>query len=158
MADEIIILTQDGKKKLEEELRQLKNVERAKNAHEIEVARSFGDLSENAEYEAAKNEQARIEGRIGDIEGILNKAVIAEAGAGEEGVVGIGSHVKVFDMEYKAEDVYTVVGATEADPSRLFVSTESPIGKELMGKKAGETVKVQTPGGLLELKILAVSK
>ena len=158
MADERMILTPDGKKKLEDELAQLKNVERAKNAHEIEVARSFGDLSENAEYDAAKNEQARIEGRIADIEGILNKAVVVAAKDREEGIVNVGSRVRVFDVEYEEEDEYTVVGATEADPTKLFISTESPIGKELMGKKVGETVKVQTPGGLLELRILEVTQ
>lgn len=158
MADETMILTPDGKKKLEDELAQLKNVERAKNAHEIEVARSFGDLSENAEYDAAKNEQARIEGRIADIEGILLKAVVVAAKDREEGIINVGSRVRVFDVEYEEEDEYTVVGATEADPSKLYISTESPIGKELMGKKVGETVKVQTPGGLLELRILEVTQ
>lgn len=128
-----VVLTPDGKRKLDEELNELKTVKRVEIAKEIEVARSFGDLSENAEYDEAKNEQARIEGRIRDLEEMLRNAEVVDQAGQPAGVVGVGSAVRVFDLEYEEEDTYTLVGATEADPSKLKVSTESPIGNALIG-------------------------
>ena len=151
-----VVLTPDGKRKLDEELNELKTVKRVEIAKEIEVARSFGDLSENAEYDEAKNEQARIEGRIRDLEEMLRNAEVVDQADQPAGVVGVGSMVKVFDLEYEEEDTYTVVGATEADPAKLKVSTESPIGKALMGARVGQVVEAQTPGGLIRLRVDAI--
>ncbi|HIS00726.1 MAG TPA: transcription elongation factor GreA [Candidatus Excrementavichristensenella intestinipullorum] len=148
-----VVLTPDGKRKLDEELNELKTVKRVEIAKEIEVARSFGDLSENAEYDEAKNEQARIEGRIRDLEEMLRNAEVVDQAGQPAGVVGVGSEVRVFDLEYEEEDTYTLVGATEADPSKLKVSTESPIGKALIGARVGEVVEAQTPGGVIKLRI-----
>ncbi len=148
-----VVLTPDGKRKLDEELNELKTVKRVEIAKEIEVARSFGDLSENAEYDEAKNEQARIEGRIRDLEEMLRNAEVVDQAGQPAGVVGVGSAVRVFDLEYEEEDTYTLVGATEADPSKLKVSTESPIGKALIGARVGEVVEAQTPGGVIKLRI-----
>ena len=148
-----VVLTPDGKRKLDEELNELKTVKRVEIAKEIEVARSFGELSENAEYDEAKNEQARIEGRIRDLEEMLRNAEVVDQAGQPAGVVGVGSAVRVFDLEYEEEDTYTLVGATEADPSKLKVSTESPIGKALIGARVGEVVEAQTPGGVIKLRI-----
>lgn len=153
-----VVLTRDGKKKLDDELNELKSVKRVEIAKEIEVARSFGDLSENAEYDEAKNEQARIEGRIRTLEEMLRNAEVVDDSALSDDVVGVGSAVRVFDEEYEEEDTYTVVGATEADPAKLFVSTESPIGRALLGARVGHQVEVQTPGGVLKLKVLGISR
>ena len=153
-----IVLTQEGKRKLDEELSELKTVKRSEIAKEIETARSFGDLSENAEYDEAKNEQARIEGRIRTLEDMLRVAEIVDESEQRLDIVGIGNAVRVFDMEYEEEDTYTVVGATEADPKKLRVSTESPIGQALMGAKVGEVVEAQTPSGLLKLRVLEISR
>ncbi len=148
-----VVLTPDGKRKLEEELNELKVVRRVEVAQDIKTALSFGDLSENAEYDEAKNAQARLEGRVRDIEEMLRNAVIVDEDSVSKDVVGVGSRVRVFDMEYKEDDIYTVVGATEAEPAKLFVSTESPLGSALMGAKVGQTVEAQTPGGTVRLRI-----
>lgn len=151
-----VVLTPEGKRKLEEELNELKVVKRIEVAQDIKTALSFGDLSENAEYDEAKNAQSRIEGRIRDIEEILRTAVVMDAEAMPNNVVGVGSAVRVFDMEYEEEDVYTVVGATEADPASLRVSTESPIGSALLGARVGDEVCAHTPGGQLRLRVLEI--
>ncbi|MEF9972895.1 MAG: transcription elongation factor GreA [Clostridia bacterium] len=148
-----VVLTLDGKRKLDEELNALKTVKRVEVAKEIEVARSFGDLSENAEYDEAKNEQARVEGRIRTLEEMLRFAEVVDQDDQPRGIVGVGSVVRVFDLGYEEEDEYTLVGATEADPSKLHVSTESPIGMALMGAKLGAVVEANTPGGVLRLRI-----
>ncbi len=148
-----VVLTPDGKRKLEEELNELKVVRRVEVAQDIKTALSFGDLSENAEYDEAKNAQARLEGRVRDIEEMLRNAVIVDEDSVSKDTVGVGSRVRVFDMEYKEEDIYTVVGATEAEPAKLFVSTESPIGSALMGAKVRQIVEAQTPGGSVRLRI-----
>ena len=157
-ANQSVVLTPDGKRKLEEELNDLKVVQRPKVAADIKTALSFGDLSENAEYDEAKNAQARVEGRIRVLEEMLRKAVVIDDSGRPKGVVGVGSAVRVLDMEYNEEDTYTVVGATEADPKRLFVSTESPIGSALLGAKPGDVVEAHTPGGILKLKVLSLVK
>lgn len=158
LSNQSVVLTPDGKRKLEEELNDLKVVQRAKVAADIKTALSFGDLSENAEYDEAKNAQARVEGRIRVLEEMLRKAVIIDDSDRPKGAVGVGSAVRVLDLEYNEEDTYTVVGATEADPAKLFVSTESPIGSALMGAKPGDVVEAQTPGGALRLKVLSILK
>ncbi|MEA4897821.1 MAG: transcription elongation factor GreA [Eubacteriales bacterium] len=153
-----VVLTPDGKRKLEEELNELKTVKRVEVAKDIEVARSFGDLSENAEYDEAKNEQARIEGRIRQLEEMLRNAEVVDESEIRSDVVGVGSAVRVFDMEYDEEDTYTLVGATEAEPAKLRVSAESPIGQALLGSKVNAVVEAQTPGGLVKFKVLEISR
>ena len=152
-----VVLTPEGKRKLEEELMELKVVKRVEIAQDIKNALSFGDLSENAEYDEAKNAQARIEGRVRTIEEMLRRAVIIDASELPTDVVAIGNSVKVFDLSYEEEDVYTVVGATEADPQRLYVSNESPIGVALLGARVGDIVEANAPGGAVRLKVLEIS-
>ena len=153
-----VVLTPDGKRKLEEELNELKVVRRVEVAQDIKTALSFGDLSENAEYDEAKNAQARLEGRVRDIEEMLRNAVLVEGDEVPNDTVGVGSRVRVLDLEYNEEDLYTLVGATEAEPAKLFVSTESPIGSALLGAKIGQVVEAQTPGGLVRLRVDAIMR
>lgn len=158
MANEKVVLTHDGRQKLLEELEFLQTVERPKVQEEIQIAKGFGDLSENAEYSAAREHQARVEGRIQELQQKLDHAVIVEDDAAGSDVAAIGCFVRVFDMEYEEEDTYKLVGATEADPKQLFVSNESPIGAALIGVRVGEIVDVETPGGLIKLKILEITR
>ena len=151
-----VILTAKGAKELEERLNELKTVRRAEVTEKIKVARSFGDLSENAEYTAAREEQAMIEGEIIEIEQKLKFArIISDEGAAE-GVVSLGSKVQLYDVEYDENIEYTLVGTSEADPKKHMISNESPMGKALLGKKAGESVEVAAPGGVTRVKILKV--
>ncbi|MBQ2956771.1 MAG: transcription elongation factor GreA [Clostridia bacterium] len=158
MANEKVVLTRDGRQKLLDELEFLQTVERPKVQEEIQIAKGFGDLSENAEYSAAREHQARVEGRIQELQQKLDHAVIVEDDAAGSDVAAIGCFVRVFDMEYEEEDTYKLVGATEADPKQLFVSNESPIGAALIGVRVGEIVDVETPGGLIKLKILEITR
>ena len=154
---EVRQLTLTDKKKLEAELEEL--IEAKKRvAEEIQVARGFGDLSENAEYDAAKKEEARVYGRMGEIEQILRTADFIDDSEVGTDVVSLGNVVRVLDMEYDEEDEYTLVGFTEADPLKLFISNESPIGAALMGAHLGDVVEAQTPGGKVQLKILNIRK
>ena len=146
-------LTLPDKKKLEEELEQL--IEAKKQvAEEIKIARGFGDLSENAEYDAAKNEQARIEGEIVEIEAKLKIAEIIKTDGGH-GVVNVGSKVKILD-DLNEETEYEIVGTTEADISVGRISNESPLGKALIGAKLGDTVTVKAPKCSYQVKILGI--
>ena len=150
-------LTLTDKKKLEEELAEL--VEAKKRvAEEIKVARGFGDLSENAEYTEAKAEEARVYGRIADIEMILRSATFVDDSQVSTDAVAVGTVVRVLDVEFEEEEEYTIVGFTEADPIKLFISQESPIGEALIGKHVGDVVDVKTPGGMIQLKVLSISK
>ena len=154
---EVRQLTLTDKKRLEAELEEL--VEAKKRvAEEIQVARGFGDLSENAEYDAAKKEEARVYGRMGEIEQILRTANFIDDSEVGTDVVSLGNVVRVLDMEYDEEDEYTLVGFTEADPLKLFISNESPIGAALMGAHLGDVVEAETPGGKIRLKILNIRK
>ena len=153
-----IKLTEDGLKKLEEELENLKTVGRADIAEKIKVARGYGDLSENSEYDEAKNEQAKIEARIVEIEAMLKNVEIIEDVKGKAKTVVVGVTVKVLDEEYDEECEYRVVGSTEADPREGKISDESPVGKALMGKKVGDVVIVEAPGGEFKLKVVAISR
>ena len=150
-------LTFTDKKKLEEELAEL-NEARKQVAEDIQTARGFGDLSENAEYDAAKAKEAEVYGNISRIEQILRTATFIDDSAATADVVALGTVVKVLDMEYNEEDEYTLVGFTEANPMKLFISNESPIGEALMGAHVGDTVTANTPGGKIQLKILAIRK
>ena len=154
----VIKITDDGLKKLEEELEYLKTEGRADIAEKIKVARGYGDLSENSEYDEAKNEQAKIEARIVEIEAMLKNVEIIEDVKGNTKSVIVGVKVKVLDEEYGDECEYRVVGSTEADPRNGRISDESPVGKALLGKKIGEEVIVEAPGGEFKLKILGISK
>lgn len=154
----VIKLTDDGLKKLEEELEYLKTEGRADIAEKIKVARGYGDLSENSEYDEAKNEQAKIEARIVEIEAMLKNVEIIEDVKGNAKSVMVGVKVKVLDEEYGDELEYRVVGSTEADPQNGKISDESPVGKALMGKKIGDEVIVEAPGGEFKLKVIGISK
>ena len=153
-----VILTEEGLRNLENELENLKTVKRKEVAEKIKVALSFGDLSENSEYDEAKNEQAKIEARIVEIEAMLKNVEIIEDVKGNAKSVVVGVTVKVLDEEYGDECEYRVVGSTEADPRNGKISDESPVGKALLGKKIGEEVIVEAPGGEFKLKILSISK
>ncbi|RRH08400.1 transcription elongation factor GreA, partial [Clostridioides difficile] len=142
------LLTQEGYDKLEEELENLKVVKRKEVAERIKVAISFGDLSENAEYDEAKKEQAQVEERILKLENMVRKAVIIDESKIDLNVVTIGSIVKVKDLEFDEEVEYTIVGSTEADPYDGKISNESPVGKALLGRAAKEVVEVQVPDGV----------
>ena len=153
-----VVLTPEGKRKLEEELAELKGVKRKEIADEIRTARGFGDLSENAEYTEAKDAEARLYGRIADIESILRSATFVDDTSASTDAVAVGTVVRVLDMEFEEEEEYTIVGFTEADPMKLFISQESPIGEALVGRHVDETVEVKTPGGLVKLKVLEIRR
>jgi len=158
MAVKEIVLTAEGLAKLEAELEYLKTEKRKEVAEKIKQARSFGDLSENSEYDEAKNEQGHVEVRIANIEVMLKNAKIIDEDDVAGDVVSIGVKVKVFDDEFKEEVEYSIVGSTEADPANYKISDESPVGKGLIGKKVGDTAKIATPGGTLKMKILEIMK
>ena len=158
------ILTFTDKKKLEEQLEAL-NEERKKVAEEIQVARGFGDLSENAEYDAAKAREAEVNGKINEIQGILNTAEFVNDNDVSSDTCALGTVVRVYDMEFNEEDEYTLVGYTEADPMKLYISNESPIGIALTdtdgkgtGARVGDIVEANTPGGVIKLKVLSIRK
>ena len=154
MAEEVL-LTKEGKEELEKRLEYLKVEKRAEITERIKTAREFGDLSENAEYDAAKHEQAMIEGEILEIENKLKHAVIIKDGA-KKGTVSIGSKVDFIDDETGELCTYEIVGTTEADVELGRISNESPIGYALIGKKAGDNVKVVVPAGITSLTIKKV--
>ena len=154
MAEEVL-LTKEGKEELEKRLEYLKVEKRAEITERIKTAREFGDLSENAEYDAAKNEQAMIEGEILEIENKLKYAVIIKDGA-KKGTVSIGSKVEFVDDDLGETFTYEIVGTTEADVELGRISNESPIGYALIGKKAGDNVKVVVPAGITSLTIKKV--
>ena len=153
-----IKITDEGLKKLKEELETLKTEGRADIAEKIKVARGYGDLSENSEYDEAKNEQAKLEARIVEIEAMLKNVEIIEDIKGKAKTVVIGVKVKVIDEEYGEEEEYRVVGSTEANSREGKISDESPMGKALLGKKIGDEVTVEAPGGEFKVKILEISK
>jgi len=158
MPEKELILTYDGLKKLEEELEYLKTTKKMEVAERIKEARGFGDLSENSEYDAAKNEQAEVEARIITIENMLRVAKVVSDDDVSIKTVGIGNRVKVLDVEENEEIEYTIVGSTEVDLLNNKISNESPLGEALMGQKKGATVKVNAPMGEIEYKILKIEK
>lgn len=153
-----IILTQEGYDKLEEELELLKTTRRKEVAERLKVAISFGDLSENAEYDEAKKEQAALEERIMKLEHMTRVAVIIDEDSVDLNVVTIGSVVKIFDYDFDEEVEYTIVGSAEADPYSFKISNESPVGKALLGRQKGEDVEVTVPDGIIKLKILDITR
>ncbi|MDD2428139.1 MAG: transcription elongation factor GreA [Eubacteriales bacterium] len=152
------VISAEGLKKLEEQLQFLSTVRRAEIAELIAVARGFGDLSENAEYDEAKNEQSKLEAQIIDLENTIRTAVVLEDSDIKTDRVNIGTTVRVFDHEMNEEVDYTIVGARESDPMNNKISNESPIGASLLGHKRNEVVKVQTPGGEIKLKVLKIRR
>ncbi|MBR4958632.1 MAG: transcription elongation factor GreA [Phascolarctobacterium sp.] len=157
MATKETILTAEGLRKLEDELNNLRTVRRQEVAERLKVAISYGDISENSEYDDAKSEQAFIEGRILELEQMINTATIIDDTANKKkGVVGLGSVVVVKDMETGEEEVYTIVGTTEADPFENRISNESPVGAAILGQKVNTVVQVNTPVGELAYKIVKV--
>lgn len=152
------ILTYEGLKKLEEELEYLKTEKRREVAERIKVALGFGDLSENSEYDEAKNEQAQVEMRIIDLENKLRNVKVIDEDEIDTKTVQIGNTVQVLDMEYDEKVDYTIVGSTEVDLANNKISNESPIGKALLGKKKNEVVEVEAPAGVLSFKILKITK
>lgn len=153
-------LTRERLKELEEELNYLKTTREKEVAEQIKEARSFGDLSENSEYDEAKNEQAKLYGRIAEVENILSHAVVIDESAEQEraGVVGLGCTVKVRDLDLEEEATYAIVGSQEANPMECRISDDSPFGKALLGHKVGDIVEVEAPIGVLKYKILTVEK
>ncbi len=158
MGEKEVILTLEGLKKLEQELEQLKSVKRREVAERIKQAIEFGDISENSEYEDAKNEQAFIEGRILTLEKMLRNARLIDEGEIHTDVVSIGSTVLLKDLEVGDEINYTIVGSAEADPSAHKISNESPVGKAILGQSIGSTVEVSVPAGKLKYTILDIKK
>jgi transcription elongation factor GreA len=156
MSDKEVILTPDGLKRLEEELETLKSVKRREVAERIKVAIGYGDISENSEYEDAKNEQAFIEGRVMTLEKMLRNARIINSDEIVTDVVSIGVTVSVEDMEYGDIMEYTIVGTAESDPLNNKISNESPVGKAIIGKKKGTIVDVSVPAGVIQYKILDI--
>lgn len=152
------ILTYAGLKKYEDELANLKLVRRKEVAQKIKEAREQGDLSENAEYDAAKDEQRDIELRIEELEGLLKNVEVVVEDEIDLDKINIGCKVKVYDVEYDEEIEFRIVGSTEANSLKNKISNESPVGKALIGKKAGETVEVETQAGVIEYKILEIQR
>lgn len=153
-----IKVTDDGLKKLQDELEYLKTEGRTDIAEKIKVARGYGDLSENSEYDDAKNEQAKIEARIVELEAMLKNVEIIKDIKGAAKTVVVGVKVTVYDEEFDEEDVYFIVGSTEADPVNNKISDESPVGSALLGHKVGDVVSVEAPAGEIKLKIVKISK
>lgn len=152
------VMTYDGIKKLEEELEYLKTTKRKEITEKIKVALSFGDLSENSEYDEAKNEQAFVEGRIVQLENMLRNAAVIDESEIEKDVINIGSIVKVKDYEFDEDVDYKIVGSAEADPMENKISNESPVGRALMGKKVGDMVEVPVPDGVCKFEILEITR
>ena len=158
MEEKEVILTQEGYNKLEEELKYLKGPKKMQVAERIKIAREFGDLSENSEYDDAKNEQALLEAKIQDIENMLRVAKVVDDDEVSTRKVGIGTQVTVHDFEFDEDITYGIVGATEVDMKNNKISNESPVGKALIGAKKGDEVDVETPGGVIKYKILAIKR
>ncbi len=152
-----IQLTKDGLKKLQGELEHLRTDGRTEIAEKIRVARGYGDLSENSEYDEAKNEQAKIEARIIELEKMLENVTLIEEDVNTD-TVTIGVTVTVFDLEFEEELTYKVVGSAEADPMNGSISDDSPVGKALLGAKVGQEVTAETPMGDINFKIVSISK
>lgn len=158
MTNKEVVLTYEGLKKLEDELEYLKSVKRREVAERIKQALAFGDISENSEYDEAKNEQAHTETRIVQIETMLKNARVIDEDEINTDVVSVGSKVKVLDLEFDEEIEYTIVGSTEANPSQYKISNESPVGSALMGQSKGSTVEVVVPDGVIKFKVLSIHK
>jgi len=158
MAANQTFLTAEGYKKLVEELEHLRTTGREQTAAKIKEARSFGDLSENAEYDEAMNEQAIMEAKIARLEEELKNAQILDDEDVRTDVIGVGSLVKVYDKTWEEELEFQIIGKSQANPDEKRVSDESPIGRALLGHAVGDLVEVETPGGMVQMEILSISK
>lgn len=157
MADKKVVLTYDGLKRMEEELEVLKTVRRKDVAEKIKEARGQGDLSENAEYDSAKEEQAEIEARIVVLEKMLRNAEVIDEEEVSTDVITVGSRVLLHDIEFDEEVEYIIVGSAEANPSAGRISNESPVGNKLLGCKKGDIITVEAPAGAIKYKILEIA-
>ena len=153
-----MLYTKEGFQALQDELRERQTIKREEIKEAIAVARSFGDLSENSEYDEARNEQAKNEARILELQVLIDNALIVDETKIDTSVISIGSTVKVYDNEYEEEVEYSIVGSNEVDPLAGKISDQSPIGHALMGKAAGAEITVDTPAGTLTFKILEVTR
>lgn len=158
MSKKQMLYTPEGYKELTDELAYLKTSKREEIKEQIAVARSFGDLSENAEYDEARNEQAKTEARIKELEDLIENAVVVDETKIDTSIVSLGSVVKVYDVEFDEEIVYSIVGSNETNPLEYKISDQSPIGKALMGTKEGDSITVEIPSGTVHMKILEVSR
>ncbi len=158
MSEKKNLLTYEGLKKLEDELQDLKVVKRKQIAQKIKEAREQGDLSENAEYDAAKDEQRDIEARIEQIEKILKNAEVVVEDEVDLNKINVGCKVKVLDVEFDEEEEFKIVGSSEANSLGGKISNESPVGKALLGAKVGDTVRVETQAGMIEYKVLEIQR
>lgn len=158
MSEKEVVLSLEGLKKMEQELDHLKSIKRREVAERIKQAREYGDISENSEYEDAKNEQAFIEGRILTLEKTLRNAKVMDETDVNHSVVGLGSVVKLKDLEFGDVVEYSIVGTLEANPIEAKLSNESPVGKALMGKKVGAVVEVEVPAGFVKYEIVEILK
>ena len=160
MADNVKknILTQEGLRELEAELEDLKVIKRKEVAQKIKEAREQGDLSENAEYDAAKDEQRDIQARIEELEKILKNAEVVDEDEVDLEKINIGCRVRIFDVSYNEELEYKIVGSTEANSLKGKISNESPVGRALIGAKVGDVVDVETPGGMAQYKVLEIQR
>ena len=156
--DKEVLLTQEGYDNLEKELEYLTTEKRAEIAERIKIALGFGDLSENSEYDEAKNAQAANETKIAELENKLRYAKIIDESEIDTKTVQVGNTVKVLDIEFNEEVSYTIVGSTEVNLAENKISNESPIGKALLGAKKNQTIDVQAPAGIMKYKILAITK
>ena len=157
MAKEVVV-TREGYNKLEQELENLRTVKRKEVADKIKVARGYGDLSENAEYDAAKDEQRDIELRIEELEKLLKNAEVVVEDEIALDKISVGCEVKVYDVEYEEEMDFRIVGSTEANSLQNKISNESPVGRALIGKRVGDTVVVETQAGEIEYKVLDIKR
>jgi len=158
MPDKKVVLTYHGLQELEEELTNLKLVRRKDVAQKIKEAREQGDLSENAEYDAAKDEQGEIESRIAEIEKLLKKVEVIDEDEVDLSTINVGCKVRLFDYDYDEEIDYAIVGSTEADPLHFKLSNESPVGSALIGKTVGSIIEVDTPAGLMKFKVIEIHR
>ena len=156
MTEKKVMLTEDGYNKLVEKLDYLKSVRRIEVAERLKAAIALGDLSENSEYDDAKNEQAFLEGEIQELETKIRNSDIIKAGDGKS--VAMGSRVKVKDLEFDEEETFLIVGSTEADPDEGKISNESPLGMALLGQKINRVIKVNAPAGIIQYKIIDIKK
>ena len=158
MEEKEVILTQEGYDKLEKELEKLRTEARSEIAERIKVALGFGDLSENSEYDEAKNAQAENEALIAELENKVRYAKIIDESEIDTKTVQVGNTVKLLDVEFNEEVSYTIVGSTEVDLAQNRISNESPMGKALLGAKKNQTIEVQAPAGVIKYKVLSITK
>lgn len=158
MIDKKVVLTYDGLKKMEDELENLKIVRRKDVAEKIKEARGQGDLSENAEYDSAKEEQAEIEARIVTLEKMLRNAEVIDEEDVSSDIIGLGSKVELYDIEFDETMTYSIVGSAEADPMNGRISNESPVGMALLGRQKGDKINIQTPDGDAEFEVREIAK